>query len=85
MYLVVAIPCNIYNNTASNSLLQNLSKLYNIIVENNNVHFIKNCLQLINKIQNSSDFKDIKAYDFKDLFNNIDIDDLFAISSLIFK
>lgn len=76
--------CSAYNSNAGKLLLNILKQVYSIIKQSNNI-FIQNSFDLINKISGLDNVKNIATYDFKDLFNNINISDLSKVINALFN
>jgi len=78
-FRTVTIGCNTYNNVASQKLFIILNHIY----ENNKNHpknvSVNNSYDLKNKLIKLKDVKSINCFDFKDLFNNIPIQQLQSV------
>jgi len=66
---------NIYSSSANKLLLKYLTQMYEILTVNK-LSILNNSYSLITSINNQHQFNHINTFDFKDLFNNIDIEDL---------
>lgn len=83
-FRTVTIGCNTYNNKANKLLLNILNQLYSVTSKIDNVHCIKNSFMLIDILKNLKSISNIVTFDFKDLFNNINLSDLFTIINSLF-
>lgn len=80
----VTVGCNAYNNVAGKLLLNFLNQI-NTLSKGDNKISIKNSYELKKKIHNITNISYIKTYDFKDLFNNIQIPDLHKVIHSLYK
>ena len=83
-FCAITIGCNTYSNNASKFLLRILKQIYDFSI-NNNSHCLKNGHQLIEYINKLKNITKIVTYDFTDLFNSINLNDLNHIINLLFK
>ena len=77
-FRTVTIGFNSYTNAADKQLLFILKQFYDQFTKQE-THIIKNSFELIKNLKQLTHILDIKTYDFKDLFNNIDINDLYHV------
>ena len=66
---------NIYFTIASNVLLKLLTQILEVL-KTNKISIINSSYSLITSLNNNFQYNYINTYDFKDLYNNIDIEDL---------
>ena len=68
---------------ASKLLLDILQQIYEKTLNNDNNHALKNSYQLVESINRLKNNNNIVTFDFKDLFNNINLRDLNKIINSI--
>ena len=62
-----------------------MKQLYNLIIKNEDSHFLKNNYLLVKILKNIKNVKNLVTLDFTDLFNNNDLSDLNNVINSHFK
>ena len=66
-------------------MLNILKQIHALTLKTNNTHCLKNNYQLIESLNKIKNVKTIVTYDFTDLFNNINLNDLYNIINDLFQ
>jgi hypothetical protein len=83
-FRTVTVGCNTYLTDANNKLLSLLKIVYKTLIKEGG-YFINNSLTVVKHIKGIEGITDIKSYDFTDLFNSIDLRDLYSIILGLFE
>ena len=84
-FRIVTVHCNTYSNKCKLILLKILKQIYDLSLNTNNTHCIKNNYQLAESLIKIKNVNNIVTYDFSDLFNNINLNDLYNIMNDLFQ
>lgn len=84
-FRTVTVEFNTYTNKAASKLLSLLKIVNEEIVHKKYNIYIKNSFELIEEIKQFPKIYEINTYDFKDLFNCLNIKDLYSVMVQLFK
>ena len=74
-FRTVTVGYNIYSNDGNNFFLNDLKQIYDLTLNTNNTHCLKNNYQLIESLNMLKNVNNIVAYNSADLFSNINLND----------